>query len=112
MTKSINHALSRQTQEALRLLGRLIKTARLERKITGSDLAQRAGISRVLLQRIERGEPSCSIGAVFETAVIVGVPLFEAERSALTMRLRQVEDRLALLPKTARPTAGQVNDDF
>jgi transcriptional regulator with XRE-family HTH domain len=104
--------LSRQAAEALRLLGQLIKSARLERKMTGADLAQRAGISRVLLQRIERGTPSCSIGAVFEVAVILGVPLFEAEKSALTARLRQVEDRLALLPKTARPTTGKVDDDF
>jgi hypothetical protein len=49
---------------------------------------------------------------VFEVAVILGVPLFEAEKSALTARLRQVEDRLALLPKTARPTTGKVDDDF
>jgi ribosome-binding protein aMBF1 (putative translation factor) len=63
------------------LLGALIREARNERKLTAQELADRAGISRGLLQRIEKGNLKCEIGAVFEAATIVGIKLFEADGS-------------------------------
>jgi len=80
--------------------------------MTAQALSERAGISRGLLHRIERGESGCSIGAVFEAAAIVGVPLFEGERSSLVGRVSDVEGRLALLPKAARRARRAVKDDF
>ncbi len=68
---------SRQNIEAVELLAEMIRAGRIERKITTRDMATRAGVSRTLLQRIEEGDPSCAIGAVFEVAVIAGVSLFE-----------------------------------
>ncbi len=52
----------------------LIKTTRIERKITTAKLAERADISRGLLYRIENGDPSCSVDIVFEVASILGIP--------------------------------------
>lgn len=112
MPKPVHRAYSRYATDAIVLLGQLIRIGRIERQMTAQDLAVRAGISRDLLHRIERGEPGCSIGAVFETAAIVGVPLFEAERSALTGRIRDTDGKLALLPKAVRKTARTVRDDF
>jgi transcriptional regulator with XRE-family HTH domain len=95
------------------LLGRLIRQRRLELKLTAEDLAARAGVSRALLYRIERGDPGCSIGAVFEAAAIVGVPLFEDETGQATAeRLRQADRQLALLPKAARASKRPVYDEF
>jgi hypothetical protein len=37
-----------------------------------------------LLARIEKGDPGCSIGSVFEVATICGVPLFDQEQRQLT----------------------------
>ena len=112
MPKPVDRAYSRYASEAVELLGQLIRIGRIERKMTAQDLAERAGISRGLLHRLERGDPSCSIGAVFETAAIVGVPLFEGESVALTGRIQDARGRLALLPQAARRTTRVVRDDF
>ena len=112
MPKSIARTYSRYAQEASALLGSLIRAARKERKFTAQELADRGGISRGLLQRIEKGDPKCEIGAVFEVATIVGVKLFDADETTLTKYLRQAEDKLALLPKSIRKKTKVVRDDF
>ncbi|EDZ65436.1 hypothetical protein NOC27_2116 [Nitrosococcus oceani AFC27] len=76
------------------------------------EIADRAGISRGLLQRIEKGDLKCEIGAVFEVATIVGIKLFEADETTLTKHLRRTEDKLALLPKSIRKKSKTVRDDF
>ncbi|HYJ30187.1 MAG TPA: helix-turn-helix transcriptional regulator [Allosphingosinicella sp.] len=90
----------------------MIRAGRIERKLTAEELAARAGISRALLYRIENGDPSCSIGAMFEAATIAGVPLFEDEQSKLTMRVNEVESRLTLLPKSIQKARAKASDDF
>lgn len=103
---------SRYGREAIAVLGQMIRIHRIQRKLNVLELAERAGISRDLMQRIEHGDPRCGIGAVFEAAAIVGVPLFEADRSELTMRLAEQEGKLHLLPKSVRKTKTAVKDDF
>lgn len=89
---------SRAGRQAITLLGRQIKLARKQRRMTAQELADRAGISRGLIQRIEKGDPGCQIGAVFETAAIVGVPLFDADNAALRARIQRSDEQIALLP--------------
>ena len=118
MEKQIRHnpqvrAYSRQGREALTALGQLIRIHRIEKKMSVLDLAERLGVSRDMMQRIEKGDPRCGIGSVFEAAVIVGVPLFEEEPGRLSeMKARYVE-KLSLLPKAIRKTSSKViKDDF
>lgn len=100
------HAHSRQVREAASLLGLMIRNARIERGMTVTETAERAGVSRGLVGRVERGDPACALGTVLELAVIVGLSLFaddqEAERDRLAERLSVERERRALLPKTAR----------
>jgi transcriptional regulator with XRE-family HTH domain len=112
MPKSITRTYSRYSRDAAALLGALIREARNERKLTAQELADRAGISRGLLQRIEKGNLKCEIGAVFEAATIVGVKLFDVDESTLTKYLRQTKEKLALLPKSVRKKPKAVRDDF
>ena len=112
MPKKLRPTYSRPAREAMTLLGKMIRIARIERKLTASQVAERANISRSLLQRIEGGEPGSSLGAVFETATIVGVPLFEAERDRLATHIAHAEAKLALLPQAARASKTMVNDAF
>lgn len=112
MPKSVTRTYSRYAREASTLVGGLIRTARIERKMTAQELADRAGISRGLLQRIEKGDLKCEIGAVFEVATIMGIKLFDADETRLTQHLRQTEDKLALLPKSVRKKSKPVQDDF
>lgn len=114
MPKSVSRSYSRYTKEAITLLAKLIRAARLERKLSAQEVADRAGISRSMLQRIEKADLKCGIGAVFEVATIVGVNLFNAEPSSflMTRLIKQTEDKLALLPQKARHKAKVVDDDF
>lgn len=113
MAKKKLQTHSRQSLAALALLGRLIRLRRTEAKLTADQLAARVGISRALLYRIEKGDPSASVGAVFEAATVVGIPLFEAEHGPDTSALlRRTERELHLLPKAVRSPSRPVFDDF
>ena len=112
MPKSIARTYSRYTREAVTLLAGLIRTARKERKLTAQEVANRAGISRGFLLRIEKGDMKCEIGVVLEVATLVGIKLFDADETTLTRQRRQVEDKLSLLPKSVRKTAKAVHDEF
>ena len=112
MPKSITRTYSRYSRDATALLGGLIREARKERKLTAQEVADRAGISRGLLQRIEKGDLKCEVGAIFEVATIVGVQLFDADESTLTKHLSQTRDKLTLLPKSVRRKSRAVHDDF
>ena len=112
MPKSITRTYSRYSRDAAALLGGLIRAARKERGLTAQELAERAGISRGLLQRIEKGDLKCEMGAAFEVAAIVGVTLFDTDTTALARHRRQTEDKLALLPKSVRKKSRAVHDDF
>ena len=111
MRKDFVH--SKYTSEAVALLGKVIRMKRIERRMTAADLAERCRISRMMLYRIERGDLRCHIGAVFEAAKIVGVPLFnETEVFGIRGRRREVEDRLTLLPKHAHGPREVIDDHF
>jgi transcriptional regulator with XRE-family HTH domain len=112
MPKSVLRIYSRYSREAVSLLAGFIRTARKEKKLTVQELADRAGISRGMLQRIEKGDMKCEIGVVFEVAAIVGLKLFEADESTLTRYIRQTQDKLSLLPKSVRKTTRAVDDEF
>ena len=112
MAKVSLRTYSRYSLEAITLLAKLIRSARKERKMTAQEVADRAGISRGLLQRIEKGDPKCELGATIEVATIVGVRLFDADAATLAQHIRQAEDKLALLPKSVRKKVKEADDDF
>lgn len=111
MPRPLAPTTSRHARHAIGHLGRLIRAARLSRKETAAQLAERAGISRGLLRRIETGDPGCSIGAVFETATLVGIPLFDLDPAQLAAADKALTHTLALLPRAARPST-EADDDF
>ena len=109
---AIARTYSKTTLEALKLLGRLIRLGRQERRWTKVELTERAGISRVTLDNIEKGDPGSSIGLAFEVATLVRVKLFEADKNDLRRALKAADERIALLPKRTRPLNRTVDDDF
>ena len=112
MPSARNRTYLPATREGTELLGKLIKLERRQRRMSEVELAGRAGIARRTLQRIERGDPQCSIGLFFELAVLVGINLFEADdRYSLARHLSRVNDKLSVLPSRIR-TSVKVNDDF
>jgi transcriptional regulator with XRE-family HTH domain len=54
-------------------LGENIKLARLRRKLTAEQVAQRANISRPTLNAIEKGAESVSLGLYFQVLLVLGL---------------------------------------
>lgn len=112
MAKPAQRSYSRYAREAAALLGLMVHNARIERDLTVAEVAERAGVSRGLIHRIEKGDMGCSIGAVFEVAAIVGLRLFEADSTTLSRHVSMARDKLTLLPKAVRTGTRKVKDDF
>ena len=59
-------------QKLLAQLGEDLKLARLRRRLSTEQVAERAGISRSTLWQIERGIPSVSMGAYMQVLFVLG----------------------------------------
>lgn len=103
---------SRYTKEAAQLLGTQIRVARIERRWSQKEVAERAGITTDTVARVERGDLGVANGTVFELAWLVGIPLFHEDRSQLKPELDRTRDRSTLLPQRVRARQGEVKDDF
>lgn len=113
MKKKKERTYSRQTKEAAILLGKHIQFGRKDRALTEMDLADRAGISRATLQKIEKGDLKCELGLYFEVATLVGVQLFGADSSTtISANIERINDKLALLPKSIHKKKKDVDDAF
>ncbi|MDY0213208.1 MAG: helix-turn-helix transcriptional regulator [Desulfuromonadaceae bacterium] len=103
---------SKYTLEAVKLLGKQIQLGRKQRRWSENELAQRIGIARATLQRIEKGDMACAIGLVFEAATLVGIKLFNADGEVLRRQVVEAEERIALLPRHIHPVGEVVDDEF
>ena len=65
--------LQSKTDKILRELGENIKLARLRRKLSTEQVAERAGISRTTLYEIERGKPKMLIGNYAKVLLVLGL---------------------------------------
>lgn len=98
------------TIEATRLLGSRVRQARIERRWTVEELAERMGVSPVTLRKVEKGDPTVALGTAFEAATLVGVALFHHDPLRRRNEAEYVVARLAVLPAAVR--TGQVDDNF
>lgn len=57
----------------LQQMGENLKLARKRRKLTTTQVAERAAINRSTLVEIEKGNPSVSMGAYFNTLRVLGL---------------------------------------
>ena len=96
MAKPSTRTYSRYSRDAARLLGMMIRTARIESRLTIEELAERAGVSRGLVYRAEEGDMGCAIGAVF----------------ALALHIANAEKTLSLMPRAVHHSRKVINDDF
>lgn len=60
-------------QKTLRKLGKDISDARRRRRITMDIMAERAGFSRITLAKIEKGNPSVSMGGYASALFVLGM---------------------------------------
>lgn len=60
-------------QRRLTNLGENLRLARLRRRLSATQIAERAGITRTTLRSIERGDPSVSFGAYASVLFCLGL---------------------------------------
>jgi transcriptional regulator with XRE-family HTH domain len=89
-------------KRALAKLGEDIRSARLRRRIPTTIMAERAFITRMTLQKVERGDPSVSLGIYAVVLFVLGLTprladLADARSDELGLQLE--EERL---PKRIR----------
>jgi transcriptional regulator with XRE-family HTH domain len=103
---------SRYAKGAAVLLGQLIRRARIEKRMTTEEVADRAGLSRGLLRRIENGDLGCTLGSVFEAASVVGVRLFDTDKTTIGGAVASNTAVMTLLPKAIRAPRAKPDDNF
>ncbi len=62
-----------KAQKVLNDLGEIIKLTRLRRKLSTTQISERAGISRATLWQIEKGTPTVAMGAYFQVLFAMGL---------------------------------------
>ena len=94
-------------QIALRSLGKNISNARRRRRIAMELMSERAGFSRITLYKIEKGDPSVSMGAYASALFVLGmtdhlVLIADASRDIVGRELEEEN-----LPKRIRVPQGK-----
>lgn len=103
MKTQANSTLPRAARQALNKLGEDIVVARKKRRISTVSMAERAFISRGTLYKVEKGDPSVSMGIYATVLSILGLVKDlgnVADRRADTLGLDIEEDRL---PRKVQP---------
>jgi transcriptional regulator with XRE-family HTH domain len=99
--KTAQHAvISEQQAQSLKTLGARLARLRIARRLTQAMAAERAGMSRITVSRIENGEPSVAIGQLVRYLDVL-------DRKDAVSRLVEPEDdpavrQLAATEKTRR----------
>ena len=98
---STNNKLFPKIINTLKILGENIKTARLRRKISMEQIAERAGISRATVWAVEKGSPSVSIGTYIQILFILGLDKDILQVAADDELGRKLQDAELLTKKRA-----------
>jgi len=62
-----------QEQRLLSELGERLRLARKRRKLSNAVVAQRAGVSRTTVYKVEAGDPGATLGAYVRVLVVLGL---------------------------------------
>ncbi|MDL1962863.1 MAG: helix-turn-helix domain-containing protein [Deltaproteobacteria bacterium] len=73
--KPIGNHMPLPVRQALKELGMLIASGRKERRFTQAELANRVGVGRMTIVRMEQGAPEIAIGYYLTAAWILGLPV-------------------------------------
>lgn len=99
-------------EAALSHFAALLRIRRKERNLTLGELADRLGVSTPTVRKILEGSPSVAIGAYFEAARILGVPLFDPDPDRFAVTASRTAELESLLPKRIRTHQQEIDDRF
>jgi transcriptional regulator with XRE-family HTH domain len=107
------------TELRLQQLGKRLRLARLRRRLTGKQVAERAGMTPITLRSLERGGSGVTIGAYLAVMQVLGAegdldlllkddPVGrDLQDAALTRSPRGAKKRTTVVPRTAGSPPGQ-----
>lgn len=111
-----NQHYPQPVQEGLSLIGQLIQHARKAAGLTAAQLAERSGVERKTLSRLEKGDPGISLGLFLTVLWLLDIPLLQGidlghrqSRTQIALLLKSLDDNLAR--RVRRPTQ-KAADDF
>jgi transcriptional regulator with XRE-family HTH domain len=90
-----------QEQRLLSQLGERLKLARMRRKLSNAVVAQRAGISRTSLYKVEAGDPGATMGTYLRVMVALGIEGDVNGLAADDKVGRKLQDLALAAPKTS-----------
>lgn len=96
-----------EARDQLAALGATLRARRKALRIAAVTTAEAAGISRVTLHRIEKGEPSVTIGAVAAVATALGL-LIEVHDPSLTTTATATTSLPEQIPIAAWPALRRI----
>jgi DNA-binding XRE family transcriptional regulator len=103
MRSSVTDVLPPKVRRSLAKLGTDLRDARRKRNLTVEMMVERVGISKATYLKVEKGDPSVSLGAYAMTLFVLGFPDALAEIADI----RRDETGLLLdtnrLPQRVRP---------
>jgi transcriptional regulator with XRE-family HTH domain len=99
--KRTKYALLPRLTKILEELGEDIKLARLRRKLSAEQVAERAGISRSTLWQIEKGLPNVSMGYYAQVLFVLGLEKNLSIMAADDTLGRKLQDAEILVKKRA-----------
>lgn len=102
--KKRNAVLLPKAQRNLSILGENIRLARLRRKFSMEQVAERANISRPTLLSIERGNPNVTIGAYVKVLAVLGLDKDIAELANDDKLGRRLQDARLIIKERAPKT--------
>jgi len=111
--KTRNTILLPRAQKPISVLGENIKLARLRRKFSAEQVAERANISRPTLVSIEKGNPNVTIGAYVKVLSVLGLENDIMEVAKDDNLGRRLQDAKLIVreraPRIFKNTALQIN---
>lgn len=87
----------------LESVGENLRLARLRRKLSAEQVAERAGISRNTLYLLEKGSASSSIATLFQVLAALGLEDQYSKLAADDELGRRLEDARLVAPKSRAP---------
>jgi len=79
--KPLIYHLPAVPKKMLIAFGKQLKTARKDRQWRQADLAERLGLTRQTIARMEKGDPGVSAGQYFSVAWLLGVTILDLDQS-------------------------------
>lgn len=109
-----------QEQRLLSALGERLRLARKRRKLSNAVVAQRAGISRTTLYKVEAGNPGATLGSYVRVLAVLGLEGDLDQLGADDRVGRKLQDlelepapkrRTATRPKAVKPSPASDNEE-